>query len=112
MGELSWQTVLALLSIISAMAGMLKYVSYMLDRNQAHVDNRFNDLEKSQAANAIAAEELRQEVYRGFVRREDYAELAKTIREDSQIMFKKMDGLSKAVNQLVGKINGAVDTHQ
>jgi len=108
-GEESWKTVLLLLGIISYMAGMLKYVSYMLDKNQKHIDNRFNDLEHAQTQNAKVAGELRQEVYQDFVRREDFAGLAKTIREDTRIMFKKIDGISKAVNQLVGKVNGSID---
>ncbi len=109
MGEISWPTVLAFLGILGAMAGMLKYTGYMLDKNQKHIDQRFDDIETAQANNAKGVDTLRQEVYKEFVRREDHQGLAKAIRADSQVIFKKLDGVSKAVNQLIGKVNGSVD---
>ena len=109
MGEISWPTVLAFLGILGAMAGMLKYTGYMLDKNQKHIDKRFDDIETAQAKNARGVDELRQEIYREFVRREDHNGLAEVIREDSRIIFAKLDSVSRAVNQLVGKVNGSVE---
>lgn len=109
------QTLAAFLAIVAAVAGLLKYVFYLLDKHKEHIDGRFKDHSKKIENNAsdIRRQEerltlTREEMHSEFVK---HGQLNQKMEEHGQIlsaMFKRINEMAKDLNQLIGAHNGKV----
>lgn len=105
-----WQLVTVTMVIIVSLAGLLKYLFYLLDRHKEYIDSRFSEhkekLEQhtcSIQSNHDLVHKVREELYGSYVRGEnlevDFAEMLKKFDQ----VFTYLTGLSRDVNRLIGK---------
>lgn len=116
---IDWNTVGVVIAIAGSIAGLLKYVFYLLDKHEKHTAGRFKDhinrIEKNTddiRVNEKNLNETRDEIHRDYVHKDDYKDdlqnMAKTASDNFKALFKKMDGVAKDLNQLIGAHNGKV----
>lgn len=105
-----WQIVTVILVVISSVAGLLKYVFYLLERHKDYMDTRFDEHkehiirhESQIKANHERVTELKEELYSDYVKSSridgEFSEMKKSFEQ----IFSFLTGLSRDVNQLIGK---------
>lgn len=120
MGGVDWPTVAAVIAIIMAMLGIVKYVGYLISQHKENVDDKFIQVHgrfKDQG-NRIEANkheikrvsdrvtETREEMKADYVR---HADLDRQLDEHKSILnaiFDRINRLSNDVNQMIGAQNG------
>lgn len=116
---IDWGTVGVVVAIAGSIAGLLKYVFYLLDKHKENIDERFNDhkdkIDKNSTdirINEKKINDTRDEIHREYVRedtyRNDLQNMTKVANDNFKAMFKKMDAVAKDLNQLIGAHNGKV----
>ena len=105
-----WQMVIVIIAVFGSVAGLLKYVFYLLERHKEYMDSRFDEhktkLSEHNGAiqtNTNMIHEIREELYSSYVKSErldtDFTEIMKKFDQ----VFGFLTGLSRDVNQLIGK---------
>ncbi|MDT8383017.1 MAG: hypothetical protein RRB22_01225 [Gammaproteobacteria bacterium] len=116
---IDWNTVGVVVAIAGSVAGLLKYVFYLLDKHKESIDERFsehhNKIEKNSTdirTNEKKINDTRDEIHKDYVRedtyRNDLQNMTKVASDNFKAMFKKMDAVAKDLNQLIGAHNGKV----
>lgn len=103
---MSWEMVGLLMSVAMAWSGLLvAAVKWLLDRNQAHIDRRFQALEdahKTEAAQWHRVErdllKLRGDLPNEYVRREDWIRFGGTVEA-------KLDGLANKIDSVKDRLH-------
>lgn len=110
---IDWGLMSQIVAVFAAVAGLLKYVFYLLDKHNERINERFDLHQKKIDDNAqqakMTAERLaktREEMNRDFVRHDH---LDKTMREHGTILnniFSRINAMARDLNQLIGAQNG------
>ena len=123
---MNWETILGVLAILSGVAGLLKYIFYLLDKHKENIDNRFTNVDgrfkeqknrmdshdKDIRKNESQLQETRDEMNKDFVRH-DHLDKQMNLHGDMlSAIFKKMDGLAKDLNQVIGYVKGKIDDEE
>ena len=108
MGEINWATVTAMITMLLAVVGVMKYVLYVLGQHQQHMDKRFDEMAASVESSSKEVSALRAEVYKEFVRQGEHDNLVTTIAADLRRIFDKVDENAKLLNRLIGQNHGTI----
>ena len=115
-----WQLVTVILVMMGSVAGLLKYVFYLLEQHKNYIDQRFkaqdseihqikNDI-KSNATLASKVHEdihaIREELYSGYVKGDSLEKDFSKIMNKMDDMFEFLTKLSRDVHYLKGKSEG------
>jgi len=108
-----WQLVTVIVVMMGSVAGLLRYVFYLLDQHKDHIALRFEE-------QASHVNSLKQQVKANndllHQTREEYAKNARLDAEFTEVMdnfdkvFKYLGGLSRDLNRLIGAHNGKIET--
>ena len=121
-----WQLVTVILVMMGSVAGLLKYVFYLLEQHKNYIDQRFkaqdseihqikNDI-KSNATMAAKVHEdihaIRQELYSGYVKGDSLEKDFSRIMNKMDEMFEFLTKLSRDVHYLKGRSEGMDNEHR
>ncbi len=81
-----------------------KYFNKRLDDIASDIDN----LDSRFDTHIHDLGDIKSELHNEFVKHAEMETLRKELREDFNNVFQKMGGISKALNQLIGAVNGKV----
>ena len=97
-------------TIFLSVAGLLKYVFYLLERHKDYMDSRFDEHDKKLESHASAikvnhdmAHKIKEELYSGYIKSDRLeADFSEVMKKFDQV-FGFLTSLSRDVNQLIGK---------
>ncbi len=103
---MNWELIVLITTIVLALCGfMVATMKWLLDKYQAHLDSRFQSLEKAQEGEREQWQRierdlllLRAELPNEYVRREDWIRFGST-------MEAKLDGLGAKIDSVKDRLN-------
>lgn len=115
-----WQLVTVILVMMGSVAGLLKYVFYLLEQHKNYIDQRFkaqdseiHQIKTDIKANATLASKvhedihaIREELYSGYVKGDSLEKDFNKIMNKMDDMFEFLTKLSRDVHYLKGKSEG------
>ncbi|WP_126456718.1 hypothetical protein [Sulfuriflexus mobilis] len=123
---INWETLVTILALLAAVAGLLKYVFYLLDKHKEHVSEKLTDhakrldtheldirahgerLETTKAELHKRVTNTREEMHRDFARNEH---LDRKLDEHGKVLgniYTRMNDMAGDLNQVIGALNGKV----
>lgn len=112
---INWETLGALIVFILSVAGLLKYVFYLLDKHKEAIDGRFKEHKERLSEhktliddNAKQIQETKVEMHRDFVKHEQHKESLDTLSEISREIFARLNSMHRDLHQVIGAFNGKV----
>ena len=111
-----WQMVIVIIAVFGSVAGLLKYVFYLLERHKEYMDSRFDehknkliDHDNAIKTNNNLIHNIKEELYSNYVKSDQLeAQFTEFMKKFDQV-FGFLTGLSRDVNQLIGKDNANKD---
>jgi len=102
-GAINWPALGALFAIIAVLGGFSRYLLALVERNNAVWTARLEKAKRDRDKTAAELDELKEEIFKHYVRREELEGHTAKVRQDIHKLFERFEGLSNDVHELIGR---------